>query len=331
MIRFRPRPLEAVRALALLAVAAALSSAQAGCSSAESRAAAAPWDMAEGGYAPAAEKSGAEDEAPPAPAQSPAPGGAADEDVLDARLTDGDDLAFGQQLAQAGGGANGQGAAGGQGGQGAGANGQGGAGGQAGQGAGGGQPPPPAGQPPAGPLLIYEATLTLGVYEVSAVLRTVVELGRELGGFLSRQTDDSVTIRVPARRFHDAIGRLEGLGDVVHRDVRTQDVGEEYRDLQIRLRNAEAIRARLELLLARADEVEDALKVEAELGRVTETIERYKGRLRSLADRVAYSTITVRCAPRPDDQADRPEAFRLPFRWLDELGLRSLLDLSAAQ
>ena len=56
-------------------------------------------------------------------------------------------------------------------------------------------------------------------------------------------------------------------------------------------------------------------------------LETMKGRLRFLSNRVAYSTITVRFQPRPREALD-PDIFRLPFPWLDQLGLRTLLDLA---
>lgn len=197
------------------------------------------------------------------------------------------------------------------------------AGGPGGQQDGGAQ----GGQPPGGPLLIYLAELHLAVFEVEATQRAVLTIARELGGYLSYQDDTRVTIRVPARRFQDSIERLERVGDVVHRNIQAIDVSEEFRDTTLRLRNAEVVRERLEAILARAEKVEDALKVQAELGRVTELIETLKGKLRYMQDRLAYSTVTVHFRPRPSEQIGEPEVYSLPFPWLDQLGLPALLNL----
>lgn len=183
------------------------------------------------------------------------------------------------------------------------------------------------GQPPGGPLLIYQAELHLAVFEVEATQRAVVTIARELGGYLSYQDDTRVTIRIPAKKFQDSIEKLERVGDVVHRNIQAIDVSEEFRDTTLRLRNAEVVRERLEAILARADKVEDALKVQAELGRVTELIETLKGKLRYMQDRIAYSTVTVHFQPRPSEQIGEPEVYSLPFPWLDQLGLPALLNL----
>lgn len=194
---------------------------------------------------------------------------------------------------------------------------------------------PPAGAQPGAegapvpplPLLIYTAEVYLAVYEVAPTQKAVIQHARELGGYLARQSDQEVVVRVPSRRFQDALERIEKVGDVLHRDLRAEDVSEEYRDLSIRLRNAEVVRARLEKLLEQAKNVEDALQVQRELARVTESIETLKGRLRFLQDRVAFSTITVRFAPREREPVGGADVYRLPFPWLDEVGLHSLLNM----
>lgn len=179
----------------------------------------------------------------------------------------------------------------------------------------------------SGSLLIYTATFHLAVYEVRESQERIVAAAREIGGFVFAQSDDRVVVRVPAPRFHSMIERVEQAGDVEHRDVQAQDVSEEFHDVEIRIRNLEAMRARIEALLASAQNVEDALQVEQELQRITGELERMRGRQRFLADRIAFSTITILFRPRPRESLEQPEIFELPFRWLDELGLPNLLDL----
>lgn len=115
------------------------------------------------------------------------------------------------------------------------------------------------------------------------------------------------------------------MGDLLHRNVNVQDVTAEYTDLAIRMRNLEVMRERLEELLKKAAKVEEALAVERELERVAGELERIKGRLKLLRELVTFSTITVEFQPRPVDHVD--SKVRLPFPWLDRLGLGDLLRL----
>jgi hypothetical protein len=112
---------------------------------------------------------------------------------------------------------------------------------------------------------------------------------------------------------------------VVHRNIEAQDVTDEFLDTEVRLKNARAMRDRLQQLLEKAA-VKDALEIEKELGRVTQEIERMEGRLKVLRDKIAYSTITVSFEPRSAALHTMP--LRLPFGWLNELGLPHLLRLS---
>lgn len=177
----------------------------------------------------------------------------------------------------------------------------------------------------AGPMLIYRATLHMAVFETRKAIDAVEQLAKESGGYLVSREDQSITIRVPAGQFDGALGKIAKLGDLLHRNVNVQDVTAEYTDLAIRLRNLEVMRERLEELLKKAQKVEEALAVERELERVAGEIERLKGRLKLLRELVSYSTITVEFQPRPVDHVD--SKVRLPFPWLDRLGLGDLLRL----
>jgi hypothetical protein len=190
------------------------------------------------------------------------------------------------------------------------------------------RPPPSGDKTPAGrgPVLIYTATLTMAVFQVERGLKDVEELARELGGFLAHRSNDAITVRVPAGRFHETLARLEKLGDITHRQLDAQDITQEYLDLEVRLRSARAVRERLEQLLARAARVDDSIAIERELERVTGEIERLQGRLKYLRDRADYSTITVTFAPRAQELVAK-DTFKLPFPWLDQLGLGRLLQL----
>jgi predicted nucleic acid-binding Zn-ribbon protein len=174
-------------------------------------------------------------------------------------------------------------------------------------------------------MLVYTAGITMIVVEVAASLAKLEALTRDLGGFLARRDNVSITLRVPVARFDEAVRRVEAMGEVVHRNVTVEDVTEEFTDLEVRLKNLRAIRARLEKLLEKAKSVEEAVLLERELGRVAGEIDRIEGRMKLLKDRAAYSTITVSLRERQREAIDRsPE---LPVDWLGQLGLGRLLQL----
>ena len=173
--------------------------------------------------------------------------------------------------------------------------------------------------------LIYDARVFLAVFESQRTRDAAETLAREADGYLVDRNDARISFRVPTSKFHATLAAALKLGAVLHREVHVRDVTDEFRDLQVRLRNAEAVRDRLEQLLARADKIDQALEVEHELERVAGEIERIKGRLAVLQELTSFSTITIELRPRPVDHID--SRVRLPFPWLDELGLSGLLEL----
>lgn len=193
----------------------------------------------------------------------------------------------------------------------------------------------PAGQPaPAqtaeavqqrGPMLIYTATMNLAVFQVTEASKQVETMAREAGGFLARRDDTSLVIRIPAAKFEDMLKRIEKLGDVLHRNVVAEDVTEQFMDAEVRLKNARAVRDRLQELLAKATKVEDSLAIEKELTRVGTEIETLEGKLKYLRDRAQYSTITISFQAKQSDTV-KPSV-RIPVDWLDQLGLGRLLNL----
>jgi hypothetical protein len=176
------------------------------------------------------------------------------------------------------------------------------------------------------PILIYKADFTLAVYEVQKSVDAVQALAEKSGGYLARRDDASITIRVPAGTFQNVVADIGKLGDVLNRNVTSEDVTAEFRDLEVQLANSLAMRERFAKLLEKAQKVEEALQIEKELGRVTDEIERIKGRLKLLSDLAQYSTITVRFSPHASQQVQQGP-FILPLPWLDNLGLPRLLQL----
>ena len=74
----------------------------------------------------------------------------------------------------------------------------------------------------------------------------------------------------------------------------TQEVTEEYTDLQSRLRNLEATEQRYLDLLTRATTISDILTLEDRLGSVRGQIEQVQGRINVLDDLTDLATISVR-------------------------------------
>ncbi len=159
-----------------------------------------------------------------------------------------------------------------------------------------------------------------------------------MGGWVDKQNNNSIQMRVPSARFRDAMRELEKLGDVQQRSVEAQDVTEEAHDLDVRLSSLKAARKRIEELLARAANMSEILQVQAELAKVTAEIDQIEGRLRFLQAHAAMSTIMLSLTAKlktaePIKQVEPPppppHTVALPIDWLPQLGIDRLLRLGS--
>ncbi len=176
--------------------------------------------------------------------------------------------------------------------------------------------------------LIYQAQLRLATRDVEGRMEEAIEIAGQLGGGLSQQEGNTVVVRVPADRFHEALERFEALGDVLSRRVTVQGISARVRDLRTRLRSAMDIRNRLMVLLDRTSNATEAVALQREIERINGGIELLESRIRELEEQIRLSTFTITfqsTLPQPELQHfERPV---LPFPWLDELGLENLLDV----
>lgn len=157
---------------------------------------------------------------------------------------------------------------------------------------------------PEARMLIWRASLSLTVANLSNAAARASVLVRDAGGYVEREwnSDDtsiSLTLRVPMAAFSNTVSGLEGLGTVQSRNVSSDDVTEEYVDTDARLKNMIALRDRLRELLAKATEVKDLLAIETELGRIQGEIESMEARLRTLKGQVDLSEISLSLTRKP--------------------------------
>jgi len=169
-----------------------------------------------------------------------------------------------------------------------------------------------------------------------AVLR-IRQLAAQVGGYIANSSvsggrdqirQATLEVKIPSQRYDEAVGSLSTIGKVETVNSTAQDVGEEYVDVTARVTNARRLEDRLISLLAnRTGKLDEVLRVDRELARVREEIERYEGRLRFLGARVATSTLTITVhEPSPligNNPGENPIAAALRRAWRNFVGLIS--------
>ncbi len=171
--------------------------------------------------------------------------------------------------------------------------------------------------------VIYTGQLNMLVGDVESALVKSRQVAEDLGGYMQSLGGDSIVLRVPAKQFDPAIEKLSKLGIVTDRTIEARDVTEQYTDLELRLENARALADRLREMLKQAKTLEQTLAVQRQLSEVTLQVEQLEARMRAMKNRISLATIGLRF--KPTSQAPSEIRTKLPFYWLDELGLDRLM------
>ncbi|GAB4270561.1 MAG: hypothetical protein Kow0080_15150 [Candidatus Promineifilaceae bacterium] len=155
-------------------------------------------------------------------------------------------------------------------------------------------------------LIIKDGVMTLVVTDTDTAVDKAIQTADMMGGYIISQSvynDEAgyryatLKLAVPVDRFEEALRAFRGLGTVTNEAVSGTDVTDEFVDLNSRLTNLEATRDRLRSFLEEAQTVEETLTVNEQLKQVEEEIAVIQGRINYLADRSAFSTITLTINP----------------------------------
>lgn len=158
--------------------------------------------------------------------------------------------------------------------------------------------------------IIKTGEISIEVPNVAVALGRVRAMAYELGGYVggsqSGTLDESatLTLRIPADRFEDALARLHELdGDVLNEATREEDVTSAVVDLEARLKNLQASEAQYRTLLTQAVKIEDILAVQTRLDDVRGQIEQLQAQHKELSGLADLATLTVTLVPGAVQQA----------------------------
>lgn len=155
-------------------------------------------------------------------------------------------------------------------------------------------------------MIVRNGNMSLVVDDVINARDKIAQMAARLGGYVvtsnirgeEQDRRGVISIRVPDDEFESALTELRNLAiRVKSESTSSQDVTEEYTDLNSRLKNAEATESQYLALLEKAKTVEEVLKIYDSLSRVRNEIEQIKGRMQYLERTSSMSLITANLEP----------------------------------
>jgi hypothetical protein len=151
-------------------------------------------------------------------------------------------------------------------------------------------------------MIVYAAQTSIEVKDVTDSIEAIADIALRQGGFVvnsnfryeGERKVATITIKVPARVYQSTLAELRRLAiKVEDESSKSQDVTEEFSDLEAQLRNLEATEARYLDLLKRAGTIDEILKVQTRIDDTRRQIDRIKGRMDYLDKTSEMASITI--------------------------------------
>jgi len=151
--------------------------------------------------------------------------------------------------------------------------------------------------------IIKNADVTVQVDDYDITVEAIKNKVFAMNGYVSNEslsgkgTEGTITgylqIRIPAVHFDEFLSGMDELGKVKGRNIYTQDVTEEYVDVESRLKAMRTKEERLLAILSKSGSLSDILAVENELANTRAQLESLQGRLRYLNNRTDFSAVSI--------------------------------------
>jgi len=161
-------------------------------------------------------------------------------------------------------------------------------------------------------MIVRNASMDIIVTDVAKARDALAQLAVTYGGFvvstqINGEDEDMrgwVSLRVVNDKLDQAMSDIRGMAVRVRSEnTSSQDVTEQYTDLNARLSNAQATEKEYLALLNKATDVEDIVKIYSYLSQVRQEIEQLKTQMLNIERTTAMSLISVSLSPETSAKA----------------------------
>lgn len=150
--------------------------------------------------------------------------------------------------------------------------------------------------------IVYTASIEAETQDYDSCTAALEKLVEDLGGYLEYASTSSYgdgsrrasyTARVPSGEFKGFLASVGELSHVVSQDKNADNISEMYYDTESRLETQRTKMDRLQMLLAKAETMEDIIDLENAIAETELEIERLTGSLRHYDSLVDFATVEI--------------------------------------
>ena len=133
-----------------------------------------------------------------------------------------------------------------------------------------------------------------GIFIMSLIRKYNAYVSADVEHNYSQRKERNLELRIPAQNFENFMKEMtDSIKDIDAFNLDTQDVTEEYLDVNTRIKNKEALEQTYIKLLNKAKTIKEILEIQAKISDIRTDIERMQGRIKYLSNRVSYATLKI--------------------------------------
>ena len=148
--------------------------------------------------------------------------------------------------------------------------------------------------------IVYTSSLAIECKDVEKAADSIRSDVSAAGGYIESSSKDAetsyilycITARIPADKYADFMANTGNYGNVTGQNEQTDDITENYVDVQAHIQALENQRDSLNTLLANAADLDSVLKIESQLSDVQYQLDSYEAQLKLMDSQVDYCTVS---------------------------------------
>jgi len=158
-----------------------------------------------------------------------------------------------------------------------------------------------------GQKLVYNASYALESTAFIEDYNKIIAAIKEMKGYIANETMSgsepaaygdpgrtlNMQIRIPADKYEGFAAKLSGIGEIVSKQLNTEDITQHYYDTEARIKLLEGRYEKLEEHMKKATRMEDIITLESEMSNILYELDVLKGNMKYMDNMVQYSTFTL--------------------------------------